>query len=631
MTITYRVRNGSPLTWAQVDENFRYLDEGKVDARPGYALSQENFTATYKQILDGIPSNLDYRLTQAEDNASQAASDASAANTKASIVLAPDEAGKGPGAIPFDPELDYPSGSVGLAIKEGGASFQEYLASADGSSVVGYDGDVTYPAGSVGKQLKDEKRIRRISVFDYMTEAEVADVLSLSPVLDHTAAFQNAVNNNVTVEVPPFTFRISAITMDKFGHALVSTQSSGGQAYGGGAVIKGTDGASAMISVSKPTSYFSGIVFWGLSSDTEKGQDVSQIGIKFAGSAQKDIDAKVKNCSFIYVRSGVVANGTNIEFDSVGFSNCTYGFETSNDAGWENRGFIFSPTCRFHSIGKSGTDSAGVKLWPAHNVRDAVIAGVCDDSTTAFSGFASGLTIDVLMVRARGTGLSIDATGHGQPAGSRMVTVKHFSYQATDATNLSMANSGVIASGLMDLTLDQVHIRGCGGNGINSSVVSAKIKNSHVSDAGQFASNTYDGIYTSGAGSFLQSVSTSQDANGSAQTNKSRYGLNINADTYVSGCSAGLGTVSGPINVASTATLFGEIVAATGPASSETWASAMPTSGTYRAGSIVRNRTPSVSGTAPNQYVVAGWLRLTTGSAHVLGTDWVATRTLTGT
>lgn len=117
MTITYRVRNGSPLTWAQVDENFRYLDEGKVDARPGYALSQENFTATYKQILDGIPSNLDYRLTQAEDNASQAASDASAANTKASIVLAPDEATKGPGAIPFDAQLDYPSGTLGAAIK----------------------------------------------------------------------------------------------------------------------------------------------------------------------------------------------------------------------------------------------------------------------------------------------------------------------------------------------------------------------------------------------------------------------------------------------------------------------------------------------------------------------------------
>lgn len=119
MTITYRVRNGSPLTWAQVDENFRYLDEEKVNARPGYALSQENFTATYKQILDGIPSNLDFRLAQAEDNASQAASDASAANTKASIVLAPDEAAKGPGAIPFDEQLDYPDGSLGAAVIDG--------------------------------------------------------------------------------------------------------------------------------------------------------------------------------------------------------------------------------------------------------------------------------------------------------------------------------------------------------------------------------------------------------------------------------------------------------------------------------------------------------------------------------
>ncbi|WP_340052113.1 hypothetical protein [Pseudomonas proteolytica] len=138
MTITYRVRNGSPLTWAQVDENFRYLDEGKVDARPGYALSQENFTATYKQILDGIPSNLDYRLTLAEDNASQAAEDASSANTKASIVLAPDEASKGPGAIPFDSQLDYQDGTVGAAIKDGDTVLRADLSGPDGSAEVGY-------------------------------------------------------------------------------------------------------------------------------------------------------------------------------------------------------------------------------------------------------------------------------------------------------------------------------------------------------------------------------------------------------------------------------------------------------------------------------------------------------------
>ena len=160
MTITYRVRNGSPLTWAQVDENFRYLDEGKVDARPGYALSQENFTATYKQILDGIPSNLDYRLTQAEDNASQAAEDASAANTKASIVLAPDEATKGPGAIPFDPQLDYPDGSVGEAIKDGNVVLRQELAATNGATLVGY-------GSSTVKDALDAASLRGVNFGNY--------------------------------------------------------------------------------------------------------------------------------------------------------------------------------------------------------------------------------------------------------------------------------------------------------------------------------------------------------------------------------------------------------------------------------------------------------------------------------
>lgn len=58
---------------------------------------------------------------------------------------------------------------------------------------------------------------------------------------------------------------------------------------------------------------------------------------------------------------------------------------------------------------------------------------------------------------------------------------------------------------------------------------------------------------------------------------------------------------------------------------------AIPTAGTFIRGHFVRNNKPTVTGTAPNQYIVTGWMRLTTGSAHVLDTDWVEMRTLTGT
>ncbi|RUW24663.1 glycosyl hydrolase family 28-related protein [Mesorhizobium sp. M4B.F.Ca.ET.013.02.1.1] len=54
---------------------------------------------------------------------------------------------------------------------------------------------------------------------------------------------------------------------------------------------------------------------------------------------------------------------------------------------------------------------------------------------------------------------------------------------------------------------------------------------------------------------------------------------------------------------------------------------AMPATGTYVAGAFVRNSAPA-AGSA-----IEGWLRLTTGSAHVLGTDWatVGCMKLTGT
>jgi parallel beta-helix repeat protein len=47
-----------------------------------------------------------------------------------------------------------------------------------------------------------------------------------------------------------------------------------------------------------------------------------------------------------------------------------------------------------------------------------------------------------------------------------------------------------------------------------------------------------------------------------------------------------------------------------------------PTTGTWNQGDYVENTTPSVVGTAPNQYSVKGWIRLTSGSNNVWGTDW---------
>lgn len=64
---------------------------------------------------------------------------------------------------------------------------------------------------------------------------------------------------------------------------------------------------------------------------------------------------------------------------------------------------------------------------------------------------------------------------------------------------------------------------------------------------------------------------------------------------------------------------------------SVSWANTIPTTGSYTRGDIVYNEDPAILGTSGNQYTVLGWRRITTGSGHTSGTDWVVMRVLTGT
>lgn len=59
--------------------------------------------------------------------------------------------------------------------------------------------------------------------------------------------------------------------------------------------------------------------------------------------------------------------------------------------------------------------------------------------------------------------------------------------------------------------------------------------------------------------------------------------------------------------------------------------SSMPNSGYYPAGWITWVETPIVVDAGSTDYVVIGWIRLTSGTSHALNTDWVEMRTLTGT
>jgi hypothetical protein len=57
----------------------------------------------------------------------------------------------------------------------------------------------------------------------------------------------------------------------------------------------------------------------------------------------------------------------------------------------------------------------------------------------------------------------------------------------------------------------------------------------------------------------------------------------------------------------------------------------LPSTGKYVEGHFVQKSDPIVAGSGGSQYIVYGWIRMTTGTGHVLNTDWCETRTLTGT
>jgi hypothetical protein len=61
------------------------------------------------------------------------------------------------------------------------------------------------------------------------------------------------------------------------------------------------------------------------------------------------------------------------------------------------------------------------------------------------------------------------------------------------------------------------------------------------------------------------------------------------------------------------------------------FANAMPASGSWTKDDYIENTNRSVLGKSNNQYIVKGWIRITTGSNNALGKDWFEDRCLTGT
>lgn len=370
-----------------------------------------------------------------------------------------------------------------------------------------------------------------------MIDGIAANVLDFGAVgdgvTDDTSAIQAALDVSDTVYFPDGLYLITQLNINRFAQTIFAD--AGGGIYGGSGVSLKTNATSGnMLVVTKPIFKAINIVFIGSSDTIERGSNITTTGVYMEGSTQKDLDATFTACGFFALNTGVKANGTNVVFQSTEFSNCTYGFQSKTGA-WENRGFLFE-SCKFHSMGKTGTTSYCVNINPTHDVQDVVISGATyvDDCMTLFYGFASLLQIiGVAMPRSRGTAIILDSTGHGQAATRRNAMISSLNYFAFEDINTSVANSAITATGQMALVIDNILVGGCGGHGIFCDVASATIKNVTVHDAGQFANNTYSGIIIGGSSpATLNNITVLQDRRNTVIANKAKYGVNYQTDCF---------------------------------------------------------------------------------------------------
>jgi hypothetical protein len=88
---------------------------------------------------------------------------------------------------------------------------------------------------------------------------------------------------------------------------------------------------------------------------------------------------------------------------------------------------------------------------------------------------------------------------------------------------------------------------------------------------------------------------------------------------------------SGTITISKNATGSGTTILYDAPLSAELTGVGIPTVGVFKIGDYILNTNPTVTGAGGSQYIIQGWSRITNGDAHVLNTDWVEDRVLTGT
>jgi len=345
-------------------------------------------------------------------------------------------------------------------------------------------------------------------------------------VTNDTAAIQNAINslpvNGGAVYFPAGTYLTDSLTgvtgLDFYGN---------GSDYYGGSVIKlKTSNTTLITFTDKPQFKVRNILFYGTSNTTEKGEDVSDVGVYFNNTSAGDIDASFQNVGFLFFRDCVKIVGRNVKFNNCSFSNSKRGVYIPAAQPADVRGLEMYGT-RFHSMGKTGATSIGsVYVEAASNFQEIVVSGFdCDDCAVLFYGFAGMTQISGgLINKARDYGVVVDSTGNGTSAERRVFSVSNVSYWQANATTVL---GGLISStGTLQMILSGLSVAGCGGHGISVNNDYAWITGCQVENVGQVTNNTYDAFISTSNFTKFKNCQALQSRT-SAPTNKGRYGFNV--------------------------------------------------------------------------------------------------------
>lgn len=268
-----------------------------------------------------------------------------------------------------------------------------------------------------------------------------------------------------------------------------------------------------------------GLQFRGGSDITERGEDVTNVGVHFD---VLNTDATLSECSFIYCQDAVILEGRNLRVVNCSFSNSKRGVYVPSTTPSDSRNLeVYG--CRLHSMGKTGaSDSAAIYIDPAANFQECILESFdADDCLRTFYGFAGGLRIGGGVInKARGTGVHVDSVGSLLAAERRGISLGPFTYWQNNAAMVVASAIQVVGTGA-SVTVTGVTSLGSGGHGIEiaENNYATSVVGCSVFNAGQETTNTYDCYKMGGIPTQLVACGAYQDRT-LTPTNKARYGFN---------------------------------------------------------------------------------------------------------